>query len=606
MDVSRSPISAYGLIGNCRTAALVSNRGSIDWCCWPNFDSPAVFAALLDPGKGGFFRVSPAGSFRSRQRYLIDTNVLETVFETDGGRLRLIDCFPVREEAEERRELWPDQEILRIIECVAGEVDVLSSFAPRPEFAARAVRLRSRRGLGWECAYGRRLLLLRSDVHFTPGPDGFALTASRRLRAGQSVALSLTYSDEAPAVIPELGDAARARLVATLRFWRDWIRRCRHDGLYREHVRRSALVLKLLTFAPSGAIIAAPTTSLPELLGGGRNYDYRYCWLRDAAFTVRALMDLGFADEAQAFASWILHATNLTRPRLQILYSVYGNPRLPERTLDWLSGYADSRPVRVGNAAQKQFQLDVYGEAADAVFAALPLVGRIDSETRRFLIETARFVCKLWDQPDEGIWEPRYGRRHNTHSKALAWTALDRAARACKTYGWKAPVERFEKAAAAIRADIEARGYNAAIGAYTRAFGGDQLDASVLTMPLVGYCDAASPRMTSTYRAIAAGLSRKGLVYRYLREKAPDGLPAGEGSFGICNFWLAECWARAGNIEEAKRWFESVLKLANPVGLWPEEFDPETGAFLGNYPQGFTHIGLINAARAISNARGPK
>ncbi|UPT75451.1 MAG: glycoside hydrolase family 15 protein [Elusimicrobiota bacterium] len=592
------------MIGNCRTAALVSSHGSIDWCCWPNFDSPSVFAAILDSARGGSFSLTPVGAPRGRQTYASDTNVLETVFETAEGAARLVDCFPVREESAVRGELWPDQEILRIVEGVSGHVDFEAVFAPRPEYGAKAVRFEKRGRFGTACTFGKHLLLLHCEVELRArdAASGPELRGSFRVRAGERVVFSLTYSQEAPAVVGPLASEALRRLEQTKSFWRSWVSQCRHEGPYRDEVRRSALALKLLTFAPSGAIIAAPTTSLPEALGGSRNWDYRYCWLRDASFTTRAFLSLGFQEEAKTFMSWTLHATALTRPRLQLLYSLYGRAIPKEREIAGLSGYRQSRPVRVGNAASRQFQLDIYGETLDGVFQLLPFLERIDSETRRFVIEKARAVCELWEQPDEGIWEVRSGRQHHTHSKALAWVALDRAVRACRRWKWEAPIEEFEAAAARLRSQIEARGFNSRLDAYTRTFDGEEVDASLLVLPLVGYCDASSERMQGTRRAVSQQLSRNGLVYRYRRDRTRDGLPGGDGAFGLCTFWMAENLALCGRVDEAKRWFEAVLSRRNAVQLWSEEIDPETGEFLGNYPQAFTHIGLINAACAISKA----
>jgi len=592
-------ISDYGLIGDGRTAALISSSGSVDWCCFPQFDSSSYFGALVDPERGGHFSLAPSEPFQSVQRYIEDTNILETIFTTHTGVVRLLDCFSVTTEERKNRQLWPDHEILRILECVEGHVSMETHYAPRPNFATRPFQFTDRGRFGIGCSCNQHILLLQACMNgqllkWKLEDRATAMIADFVLKNGEQAQFSLTYADEAPAIIPPLGEPAKARMEETTKYWRNWLGQCQYKGPYSAEVRRSALALKLLIFAPSGAIIAAPTTSLPETLGGERNWDYRYCWLRDASFTVRALVDLGFKSEASAFVSWMLHATRLTRPKLQVLYSVYGETTLKERVLNHLSGYQNSIPVRVGNAAHEQFQLDVYGEVLDAIHRFAPFFLEIDRETRDFILDMGQVVCKQWDKPDDGIWEVRSGRAHHTHSKVLAWTALDRLVKIGKSFDWKAPYAQFNSTALEIRNAIEAHGFNPTVGAYTREFGGNELDAAVLVMPLLGYCNASSPRMMSTCRVIGDRLSKNGLIYRYL--DVDDGLRGAEGSFGICNFWMAENFARAGHVSHAIQWFETLISKGNTVGLWSEEIDPDSGEFLGNYPQAFTHIGLINAA----------
>ncbi len=596
------PIADYGMIGDCRTAALVSKAGSIDWCCFPHFDSPAYFAALLDRKRGGYFSITPVAPYRSEQHYLEDTNVLATVFSTASGVVRLLDCFSVASESVKNAQLWPNHEILRVVEGLRGDVELELRFHPRPNYGQRSIRMVRRGRLGLNCSDAENLLNLQLDLPastlvlhvLATGTEAFARFSTH---AGSRNYFSLIYDNEAPAVIPPLGQSAQARFEVTLAYWRQWIARCAYRGIYSASVRRSALALKLLTFAPSGAVVAALTTSLPEKIGGVRNWDYRYCWLRDAALTTRALVSLGFLEEASAFLSWLLHSTRLTWPRLQVLYSVYGEHRLSEVALPWLEGYEQSAPVRLGNGAAEQFQLDVYGEVLSAVWQLAEHVDRFDGETRTFILDLGRAVSELWRLPDDGIWEVRSGRAQHTHSKVMSWVAMDRVCKIARHFGWSAPLSHYEGVARSIRQAVEARGFSPRLNSYVRVFGGDELDASLLVLPLFGYCDASAPRMVSSCRAIGAGLSENGLIYRYT--KVDDGLPGREGSFGICNFWRAENFARAGDIPRAKQWFERLLARENRLGLWSEEIDPRDNTFLGNYPQGFTHIGLINAAVSL-------
>jgi GH15 family glucan-1,4-alpha-glucosidase len=595
-------IGDYALIGNCRAAGLVSRDGSLDWLCFPRFDSPAVFAALLDSEAGGRFRIRPVGPFRTERRYVPDTNVLETTFRTPEGTVVLRDLLAVASEGAQRAELTPDHEVLREIEALDGAVTVEVLYAPRPDYGHLPPTLERRGALGLWCTAGGAALVLRSELPLAVTDDGQAARGSARLHAGERKYLSLTYSPEAPAVVPLLGEAARRRCERSAAWWRTWAARCDYQGPYRDAVVRGALTLKLMAYAPSGAVIAAPTTSLPEKLGGTRNWDYRYCWLRDASFTLRALFALGYHEEAEAFLSWMLHATRLTWPELQVVYDVYGEAHLPERELSRLAGYAGSRPVRVGNDAHSQLQLDVYGEVLDAVAQFGRRGGRFDRDTVRLLDGLGHTVCRRWREPDEGIWEGRSGRFHHTHSKALCWVALDRLIRLHEAGQIEVDVAEFRAQRTAIRAEIEARGYNERLGSYTGTFDGAELDASLLTLPLYGYVDGTQPRMRATCARVHERLGRDGLIYRYQAD-TDDGLPAGEGAFGICSFWGVECLARGGDVAAATRVFERLLGYANDVGLFAEEIDPDSGAALGNFPQAFTHVGLINAALTLAECR---
>jgi GH15 family glucan-1,4-alpha-glucosidase len=592
-------LSDYALIGNCRSAALVGNNGAIEWCCLPEFHSPSIFAALLDREKGGAFSIAPAGTFRSAQSYLPDTNVVVTHFTTDSGEARLMDAFVALAEKDKTRSLFPDHEILRVVEGVYGTVTLRLEYAPTLYYGKETPRLKDHKKLGIHFSRKENTYVLLSTLP----PGGIRILSDSPHKAiaeftihpGERVLFSLGCSSQSPAILPELESTGWERMLQTIAFWQSWIAKCHYEGLYQQAVRRSALTLKLLAHAPSGAIIAAPTTSLPEEIGGERNWDYRYCWLRDASFTVRALVKLGFEEEAHAYMNWILHATQLSRPRLQVVYSVFGRARLKEERLSWLSGYEGSRPVRIGNGADAQFQLDVYGEVLDAVYSYAPLVEAFNHDSRKFILGLGDVICRQWDVPDNGIWEVRSSSVPHTHSKVMAWVGLDRLIKLCGMYGWQhAPIERYKQTARLIREQVEGSGYNKALQSYTRELNGDTLDASLLTLSLVDYCDATSPRMAGTIQAIRQQLTRNNLVYRY--RSVNDGVSGGEGSFGICSFWFAENLARSGRLEEAKEVFEAVLQHAGPCGLLSEEIDPESGQLLGNYPQSFTHVGLINAA----------
>jgi GH15 family glucan-1,4-alpha-glucosidase len=639
-----APIRDYALIGDCRTAALVSRWGSVDFLCLPRFDSAAVFAALLDARRGGRFFARPVGEFQVRRRYLGHTNVLETTFEAAAGVLRLTDAMCVAGEAERRGELLPEHELLRCLECVAGEVEVEVGCDPRPGWGAAgaAAEPRDRRALGVTWEHGNQLLMLRSEVPVATGsgpsghqghpghpeypgqspPPGLpgrqGVYGRETLRAGDRRFLSLASATAEPGVFLPLGDAAARRLERSVRWWEQWVAACVYLGPYPEVVLRSLLALKLLTYSPSGAVVAAPTTSLPEEIGGSRNWDYRYCWLRDTSWTLSAFFDLGFREEGQAFFSWLLYATRMRTagpavrrwtPRLRILnvmYDVHGEVRLRERQLPWLEGYAGSRPVRVGNGAVAQLQLDIFGEVAQAAFDYVERGGTLDATEGRLLRQLGETVRVLWREPDEGIWEKRSGRRHHTYSKAMCWVALDRLLLLHERGAIALPAaaaSAFRRDRDALRHAVETEGFNQRLGTYVDVFGGDEVDASLLLLGLRGWDDpASSPRLAATLEAVRGRLERNGLLYRY--PPGADGIPGGEAAFGICSFWLAELLAVTGRVEEAQAQFERVLAYANDLGLFAEEIDPGTGAALGNFPQAFTHVGLISAALAITAATG--
>jgi GH15 family glucan-1,4-alpha-glucosidase len=510
--------------------------------------------------------------------------------------------MPVADERTKSRELWPEHEIVRRLEVTDGEVEVAVRYEPRLDFARDRTRVVQRSTTTFQSERGPVVLILRSELPLRVADGECAATGRAVLRAGDRAFVTLSFTYGSPAVLPALGERADGLIEGSIAWWRGWASGCRYDWNYRDRVLRSALTLKLLTYAPSGAIIAALTTSLPEHVGGVRNWDYRYCWLRDAALTLRALMDLGFTTEAEAFLSWTVHATRLTRPRLQILYDVYGGSHLPERTLDHLEGYAGSRPVRVGNDAAGQLQLDVYGEVIDAAYQFIVRGGRLDAATRRAVAELGRTVCDSWMLPDEGIWEPRSGRRHHTHSKVLCWVALDRLVKLDAAGHLRARDRNYARVRDEIRDTVEREGWSDALGSYVAAFGTADLDASLLRLALSGYADPAGERMRGTAARIVERLGAgNGLLYRYFSD---DGLPGGEGAFGICSFWGAESLALEGRQQEAIRWFETLLRYANDVGLFSEEIDPASGALLGNFPQAFTHVGAINAALTLAAKAG--
>lgn len=586
-------IKDYGIIGDCRSAALVSRGGSIDWLCWPRFDKPSIFAALLDRERGGYWSISPAFSASITRRYVPDSNVLETSFLSQSGSVTLTDLMPGTPQLFDQEVLVPDHEIIRRVECHSGEMELVMEFVPRANYGKEGVQIRVAGSLGLRMEVGRGVYWLRGSVHLAVENDKAHARIS--VRAGDSVQFSFTYSEEAPAVLPPVDQSLTDRIAQSVQGWQRWAGQVQYDGAYRDEVVRSALTLKLLSYAPSGAIIAAATTSLPERIGGGLNWDYRFCWLRDASLTIRALLELGFWDEAQDFLNWMLQATRLTQPELRILYSVYGDKAPVERKLDYLSGYQGSQPVRIGNGARDQLQLDVYGEVVDAAAQFAFHGGYLDREMQKALIGFGNYVVRHWNQPDEGIWEPRSGRQNHTHSRLLCWTALDRLV---QLHGRglleRAPVERYKENCNLIRREIEERAWNRELQSYASVLDGNQLDSSLLLLSWYGFDDAGSPRMRGTYKAVRKHLGTpNGLLYRYLNEDP-------EGTFAICSFWEAEYLAMGGgSLDEARQLFHQLMKYRNELGLYGEEIEAGTGAALGNFPQAFTHVGLIGAALSI-------
>jgi GH15 family glucan-1,4-alpha-glucosidase len=583
------PIEDYALIGDTRTIALVATDGSIDWLCVPRIDSGAVFAALLGEDRHGTWWLGPAmPGHRTTRRYREDTLVLETEHETASGRVRVIDFMPHRRH---------HPTVVRIVEGLEGTVEMGMVLRLRPDY-------------GWVVPWVHRV---DGGVHAVAGPDAFTLRtpidlhgrdlatlADFSVRAGDRLPFVLTWHDstEPP---PPPGDPDEA-LTATESRWRAWARTCDYTGPYRDAVVRSLITLKALTYDPTGAVVAAGTTSLPEQLGGPRNWDYRYTWLRDASFTMRALLDSGYHAEAAAWRSWLVRTVAGDPGQLQIMYGVAGERRLTELELDWLPGYAGSRPVRVGNAAAGQFQLDVYGEVLDALARARRAGLPPDRDSWAVETALADHVASVWDEPDDGIWEVRGHRRHFTYSKVMAWVALDRAARAVEVDGLRGPAERWRAAADAVRADVLAHGFSDRVGAFTQSYGSDTLDASVLLMPVVGFLDPDDLRMRSTVDTVARDLTQDGLVLRYRTDESDDGLSGSEGTFLLCSFWLVYALALQGDTDRAVALYERLLSLRNDVGLLSEEYDPSLGRQLGNVPQAFSHVGIVGCATALGAA----
>lgn len=501
--------------------------------------------------------------------------------------------MPVASEEFKRHNLVPTHELLRQLVCTEGEIAIKIDFQPRPAYGTKSACLRDMGLLGLRMDVGRGAYWLHSSIPLTIEEHGAQVQIT--VRRGQTLQFSFSYAEESPAVLPALGQRVEDAILRSVDWWEQWASRSNYQGPYRDAVTRSALVLKLLAYAPSGAIIAAPTTSLPERLGDQLNWDYRYCWLRDASLTFRALLGLGYKDEAEGFLTWLLHATRMTQPELRILYSVFGQIAPREHDLKHLSGYSGSFPVRIGNGARKQLQLDVYGEVIEASAQYGEHNGGFDRSTQKVLIGFGKYVAKNWNQPDEGIWEPRSGRENNTHSRLLCWTALDRLlAMEEKGVLTGVPHDWFTRERDRIRRQIEQRAWNSRLQSYVDVLDGDGLDATLLRIPWYGFEGACSDRMQSTYQKVCEHLGAgDGLLFRYRREPR-------EGAFGVCGFWGVEYLALSGRLEDAHRNFDSLLKFGNDLGLFAEEIDPGTGEALGNFPQAFTHIGLISAALTIA------
>jgi GH15 family glucan-1,4-alpha-glucosidase len=584
-------IEDYALIGDTQTAALVGLDGSIDWLCLPRFDSPACFSALLGDESHGRWLLAPADAVRrTERRYRKDTLVLETDFHTDGGVLQVVDSMPIRGVA-------PD--VVRIARCTAGRVKVRVELVLRFDFGHVVPWVRrAEDGSGLTATAGP------DAVHFVPGRPmhgrDMTTVADFDLEAGDEVPFVMTwYPSHEPEPDPVDGLAATED---TTRWWQEWSERSLYDGPHGEIVRRSLITLKALTYAPTGGIIAAPTTSLPEAIGGVRNWDYRFCWVRDATLTLQALLHAGYTEEAAAWRAWLLRAVAGSPPEMQIMYGPAGERRLTELELPWLPGYEGSAPVRIGNAASGQFQIDVYGELMDSFLLAREEGLAADNDAWRLQIALMRYLEEVWDEPDEGIWEMRGGRRHLVHSKVMAWVAFDRAVRMAEHFQLEGPVDRWRELRRRVHHEVCERGFDRERGTFTQSYGSRGLDAATLMIPLVGFLPPDDERVAGTVDAIMRELYVDGFVLRYDSCEADDGLPPGEGAFLPCSFWLADCLAMLGREEESRALFERLAGLANDVGLLAEEYDPRLGRMVGNFPQAFTHVGLVNTAMNLDGA----
>lgn len=587
------PIEDYALIGDCESAALVGRDGSIDWLCWPRFDSDACFSALLgDPSHGRWQIRATGDNIRISRRYRPHTLILETRFETETGAATLIDFMPLRDGY---------SNLIRIVVGEHGEVRMCGELIIRFGYGATVPWVSRMPDRALRVISGPDMLMLHAPVEMR-GED-LKTVGEFTVKAGQKIPIVLTYSPShlEPA---EPVDPWQA-LGRTEKFWTGWAAKCTWNGPWHDMVVRSLITLKALTFAPTGGIVAAPTTSLPEQLGGARNWDYRFCWLRDATLALLALMDAGFYDEAACWRDWLVRAAAGSPAQMQIMYGIAGEHRLTEWEVPWLPGYEGARPVRIGNAAHSQLQLDVYGEVMDALHQARR-GGLPPSEFGWALQrELLKHLEKVWRLPDDGLWEVRGERRHFTHSKMMAWVAFDRMIKSACEFKLAGDIAHWERLRAEIHADVCANGFDRSIGSFVQSYGSQELDASLLLMPAVGFLPAKDPRIVGTVAAIERRLMVDGFVLRYDTARTDDGLPPGEGAFLACSFWLADAYVLLGRMDDARRLFERLVGLTNDLGLLSEEYDPRAGRLVGNFPQAFSHIGLINTAANLSRAIKP-
>ncbi|CAN5615950.1 glycoside hydrolase family 15 protein [soil metagenome] len=609
-DSRYKPIADYAAIGNLRTVALVGRDTAIDWCCFPNMDSPSVFAAILDADKGGSFRVRPSGRTYGDQSYLKDTNVVRTSFEGDGGRVTVTDFLPLRGEIHGCAASEAPPEIHRLIRCEGGEMEVEVEWAPRFDYARASMKLHEVEG-GWlaEDEKGEHKLVLaglrRGEGAITEGEHGPVLRARLGMKGDETRVLVARWENADTSCSVE---ETHRLLEQTCTTWRDWLHNSGRDhdrawaGTWEPLLIRSELALKLVTHADTGAIAAAPTTSLPETIGGVRNWDYRYTWIRDASLTAQALISLNHTEDAIEFLMWSERAAEKSgEDRVQIMYGLHGESDLEEIELTHLEGYRGSAPVRIGNGAAKQLQLDVYGELLDSAYELLRRGIELEPEMMKFLTGLADRAAKDWEQPDYGIWEVRSEPRHFTYSKLMTWVALDRAILLAEQFGLQGDVSVWKRERERLRSSILEKGYDSKVGSFVQSYGSEQLDASSLHVPLYELLPFDDERAQNTIDRTIEELMESGMVYRY---RGDDGLPGEEGTFGLCTFWLVDCLALSTRLDEAWSIFEGMAGRANHVGLLPEQIDAKSGEFLGNFPQAFSHIGLINSLLYLGYAEG--
>jgi len=583
-------IEDYAIIGDCETAALVSAAGSIDWLCWPDFSSEACFAALLGTEDNGYWKIAPLqDEAKSSRRYRTHTPIVETTFQQKSGAIRLIDFMPPQ---------GASSSVIRIVEGMRGHVKVRMELSLRFDYG-RTVPWVTATPDGVRAIAGANLAILHASVPVR-GED-LKTVADFEVTKGQRVYFILTHGSSYQAD-PEPVNAKRA-LVDTERTWKRWTSRLKFHSKYRDAVERSLITLKVLSFSPTGGIVAAPTTSLPEAIGGVRNWDYRYCWLRDTTFTLLALTNAGYFDEAEAWQDWLLRALAGSPDQVQIMYGVKGERQLVEWEVGWLSGYENSRPVRIGNAAAGQVQLDIYGEMLDSFYHAQASMKRHNERDFRVLALLLDHLEDIWKEPDEGIWETRGSPQQFTYSKMMAWVAFDRAVLLAEQLEYDAPIERWKTIRDAIHQQICENAFNKKKNSFVQAYGSSQLDASLLLMPVVGFLPGTDKRVRGTVKAIERELMPDGLVLRYNTAKVEDGLPAGEGVFLACSFWMVGCLKAIGRSRDARRLFEKLLKLRNDMGLLSEEYDVKRKRLVGNFPQAFSHIALVNAAFALEDGK---